>query len=464
MRDPAATTPAKDQAELRLAEVIGALSYALDLTEGQPPGHCIRGCWVGMQVGAELGLDTAELYDLYYTLLLKDAGCSSNAARLCQLYGADDRKTKHDVKFVDMQSLPALARFVWSHTGVDLGRATRFKLLFRLLTRGPKLANELVEARCERGASIAMDLGFSPGVATAIRCLDEHYNGKGRPCGLQGQAIPVASGIALLSQVVDVFHHAGSPAQATAEIKRRAGRWFDPMICEAFFAAAARPGFWEALLDESIGERVADLEPGARTIPLDEARLDAIAAGFGRVIDAKSPFTAGHSGRVAEYCRLMAEGLDLDENAQRTIHRAGLLHDIGKLGVSNSILDKPGKLDPAEWAAIQQHPLHTYEILSRIAPFRRWARLAGAHHERLDGRGYPWGLAGESIPLETRIITVADVFDAISADRPYRAAMPSEKVWQIIGEMRGEALDPDCVDALRRGLAAEDRERKLDVS
>jgi putative nucleotidyltransferase with HDIG domain len=126
---------------------------------------------------------------------------------------------------------------------------------------------------------------------------------------------------------------------------------------------------------------VLSLEPRAVSVPLDDDRLDAIAAGFGQVIDAKSPYTSGHSTRVAEYCAMMAQQLGLSEERQRWIRRAAMLHDIGKLGVSNQVLDKPGKLDDEEWAQVRQHPVHTFEILSRIAPFRELARVAGAHHE-----------------------------------------------------------------------------------
>jgi HD-GYP domain-containing protein (c-di-GMP phosphodiesterase class II) len=148
----------------------------------------------------------------------------------------------------------------------------------------------------------------------------------------------------------------------------------------------------------------------------------------------------------------------LSPERRRWLKRAALLHDIGKLGVSNSILDKPGKLDPDEWAAMQMHAAYTETILSRISAFGDLAAVAGAHHERLDGKGYPRGLTGEQIALETRIITAADIFDALSADRPYRAAMPVTKALAIMAEMVGAAIDVECFAALRRAIA------RLDVT
>ncbi|MFZ0844606.1 MAG: HD domain-containing phosphohydrolase, partial [Pseudolabrys sp.] len=132
---------------------------------------------------------------------------------------------------------------------------------------------------------------------------------------------------------------------------------------------------------------------------------------------------------------------------------AALLHDIGKLGVSNTILDKPGKLDANEWIAIKLHPLYSEQILARIAAFSDLATVAGAHHERLDGKGYPHGLSGYQIVLETRIITVADIFDALTAERPYRAAMPVSKAFEIMAGDVGTAIDAECFAALRRAMA-----------
>ena len=137
---------------MRLADVIGALSYALDLTEGQPQGHSLRCAWIGMHVGIQLGMPPEALSDLYYTLLLKDAGCSSNAARLWALYGGDERQIKHDFKTVDAHSLLKLGQFVLRHTGPGEPLRRRAQRLFTLARHGDEFADELVQTRCERGA------------------------------------------------------------------------------------------------------------------------------------------------------------------------------------------------------------------------------------------------------------------------------------------------------------------------
>lgn len=435
---------------LRLSEIIGALSYALDLTEGQPPGHCLRACWIGMHIGQRLGLAPAAMSDLFYTLLLKDTGCSSNAARLWELYGGDELQTKHDFKLVDSQSLLQLARFVLRHAGPGEALRARVRRLLHLYRNGEALATELVHTRCERGADIVRRLGFGAAVSASIFSLDEHWNGRGRPEGLSGEAIPIHARIALLAQVVDVFHTAGGADAAIAQVRRRMGSWFDPQVCAAFFSAANSRSFWRELQGEGIEARVMALEPASLAIRIDEPRLDSIAEAFADIIDAKSNFTYGHSQRVARYADAVALELGMGTERRRWLHRGALLHDMGKLGVSNAILDKPGSLDAHEWEAVKRHARFTEDILQRVRIFEELAGIAGAHHERPDGKGYPKRLAGDAIALETRIITAADIFDAITAARPYRGAIPVEQALALMERERGTAIDGGCLDALKR--------------
>lgn len=440
-----------DGPELRLSELLGALSHALDITEGQPEGHCVRACWIAVALGREIGLPDAELWELYYTVLLKDLGCSSNAARICQLYLTDDVSFKRDFKTVG-ESLPQVLRFVLAHTGLKAGLAERFRAILNIVGNGGRFARELIETRCQRGAEIARQLRFSEAVASGIASLDEHWDGCGKPLGLKDEAIPVYSRIALLAQVADVFATGAGPAAAAAEVARRAGTWFDPALAAAFARIAARPDFWTGLFSPDIDRRLFALEPARFVVMLDEDHLDDIAAAFARVVDSKSPYTAGHSSRVALFTDTIAEAQGIPAPQRRRLGRAALLHDVGKLGVSNSVLDKPGKLDATEWDAIRLHPVHSETILSRISAFADIARIGGAHHERLDGKGYPRGLSAENICPATRIVTTADIFDALTAERPYRAALPVGEALAIMDRDVGTAIDPDCFAALRTGL------------
>ncbi|MEW6415148.1 MAG: HD-GYP domain-containing protein [Pseudomonadota bacterium] len=443
--------PAAKQ-ELSLSAIIGALSYALDLTEGLPAGHSLRCCWIGIHVGEQLGMDNEALSHLYYTLLLKDAGCSSNAARLFELYGTDDHQVKRDFKQVDTDSMLRLGRFVLSHVGVGKSLHERVSRILKLAQNGEEFATELITTRCERGARISLQLGFDEEVAAGIRCLDEHWNGRGKPARLAGEAIPLASRIALLAQVVEVFHSAEGQAHVVKEVRRRAGSWFDPAVVDAFLQAQQEPGFWEGLDDTGLQSRIAAIEPASKVVRIDEDRLDTIAEAFAQVVDAKSHYTYGHSARVATYTEAVATRLALPAGRVRWLRRGALLHDIGKLGVSNAVLDKPGRLEADEWAHVQAHATYSEQILSRLDIFSELAFVAAAHHERLDGKGYPRGIAADQIPLETRIITVADIFDAITAERPYRGPIPVVDAIAMMEKERGAAIDGGCLDALKQAL------------
>ncbi|QJC56351.1 3'3'-cGAMP-specific phosphodiesterase 3 [Polaromonas vacuolata] len=437
--------------ELKLSEIIAALSQALDMTEGQPEGHCVRCCWIGMHVAREIGMSEAEQWELYYTLLLKDLGCSSNAARICALYLTDDLAFKRDFKFVG-DSFPQVVRFVLKHTGLQAGLSERFRSVLNIFKNGSEYSQELIQTRCQRGADIARLLRFPEAVANGIYSLDEHWNGQGKPDQLAGQAIPIYSRIALLAQVVDVFNVSGGQSAAIDEVRRRSGQWFSPELVTAMENLTTNTSFWTMLSSTALNDAVEALEPASFIVPLDEDYLDDIATAFGQVVDSKSPFTSGHSSRVALYTDLISEELGLDPDRRRWLKRAALLHDVGKLGVSNSVLDKAGKLDKDEWAAVKEHAALTEKILSKIKAFGELAKVAGAHHERLDGNGYPNGLSAVDISLETRIITIADIFDAITADRPYRGAIPIPVTLTMMEKTVGTAIDADCFEALKRAI------------
>jgi HD-GYP domain-containing protein (c-di-GMP phosphodiesterase class II) len=435
------------EAMLPVAELVGAFTYALDMTEGQPPGHSLRACYIATRVAQALGIKGEPLGSVYYAALLKDLGCSSNAARLHELYKSDDIAFKHAFKFVE-PGLPATLRFVFDKTAAGAPLRQRVAAIARILRNGDAIAQEMIVTRCTRGSDIARDLGFGEAVCEGIYHLDEHWDGGGRPGHLAGQAIPLPARLALLAQIADVFLQAGGPEAAKFEVARRAGSWLDPELAAAFVRLGEDPGLWRALASPALEATVAALAP-AEERAVDDAFLDSITAAFGKVIDAKSPFTAGHSSRVAELAQGMGAHFDMLPARLAQLRRAAALHDVGKLGVSSAILEKPGKLDDLEWVQMREHAAHTRTILGRIGPLAALAELAAAHHERLDGAGYPLGLDERTLSRETRIITLCDFYDALTADRPYRAAMPRSKALAIMESEVGKAVDGACFEALR---------------
>src|SRR3954453_556669 len=231
---------------VRLSSVIAAMSFALDLTEGEPAGHAARACQIGMGLAHALGLDAAAHSRLFYALLLKDAGCSANSARMAALFGADDHLAKRSSKRIDWSGrVPAL---VWSlRTVAPGGSARRRADRLWAIKREGQVTRELMSARCDGGAEIALMLGFEDETAEAIRALDEHWDGGGQPRGLRGEQIPLLGRILCLAQTVDIFHGEGGINAAWHVARRRRGSWFDPALVDALATTRADRAFWDSL-------------------------------------------------------------------------------------------------------------------------------------------------------------------------------------------------------------------------
>lgn len=441
---------------VRYSEVISALSYVLDMVEGQSQGHIIRTCFIGMTVARRLGLSDERRSALFYALLMKDAGCSSNSSKMTALFDADDFEAKRKVKTVNWSRLPQAALYTASTVSADRPLWTKARKFLDVGLKGQKAARELIHIRCERGAEISRLIGFPEETAQAIRNLDEHWDGAGHPDGLKGEEIPLLARICGLAQTAEVFYISYGPERTVEIAEKRRGTWFDPDLVDIFLAEAREGSMWDSLSREDLPQEIQRLEPEDQALAATTERLDLTARAFARIIDAKSPFTYDHSERVAENAVKISEHMDLPKPAVNDQLRAGLLHDIGKLGISNRILDKPGKLTDEEFAQIKKHPALTYDILSRVTPFESILERTANHHEKLDGSGYPRGLTGEELDLPSRILTVADIFDALASDRPYRAGMPMEKVLGILNEESGEKLCPESVTAVNE-LVSEGR-------
>ena len=440
--------------DLRLSELIGALSFALDITEGQPAGHAARSCVIGVRFANHLELSEAERFSLFYALLLKDCGCSSIGSQVAELYGHDDQAVKSTLRAIDHRKPIAVLGHAIRNTEPGGGPVARARRFAGLLRNGASSARELNTIRCDRGADIARMVGLDERGVDGIRSINEHWDGGGIPEGIAGEAIPLLARIMGIAQAVEVELTRGGAEHALEVLGSRAGTWFDPWLVADLVLAASAPGFWEGLDGEGdVHAVLAPLEPGDRLIVADDTRLDRVAEAFARVIDAKSPYTARHSDGVARFAVLIAERLGFDPRDVRDLRRAGLLHDIGKLGVSSRILDKPGKLDEDEWKQMRRHPELTARILGQVEQLRDLAAMAAAHHERLDGRGYHLGLTAGQLSPSARVLAVADVAEALSADRPYRAGLAPDVVLDIIGKDAGTALDADAFVALREAWA-----------
>jgi putative nucleotidyltransferase with HDIG domain len=214
-------------------------------------------------------------------------------------------------------------------------------------------------------------------------------------------------------------------------------------------------------ITRDLTERIqAELDRQEVLIRLGQA-YEATLQGWARALEMREHETANHSRRVVEYSIRMAVELGIKGSQLVNIRRGALLHDIGKMGVPDSILLKPGSLTPEEWAIMRQHTVFAKTMLSEIEYLRPCITIPYHHHEKWDGSGYPLGLAGEKIPLEARLFAVIDVYDALTHDRPYRLAWTREKAASYLLEQKGSHFDPQVVDLFLKVLDRDEKENNI---
>jgi putative nucleotidyltransferase with HDIG domain len=433
-----------DVTHVSLSEVLAAMSRALDLTEGRMEGHTVRTCIIGMRIAGELDLSAFDKVALYGALLLKDSGVGG----VTKLYDLVASEAPEHKPLIGLSSLPQKTKDAFANATLA-GRDAindRFSLLLGRKSR--RLASlPVVQSRGERGERMALRMGFSTATADAVRCIDEHWDGSG-PDGRLEHEIPLFSRIILLAQTVDAFVTQRGVPLAMRMTRERSGQWFDPNLVRIVRSWREEIDWWHSLMSPDATAAAIAAEPQQHTRFVDDKGLDEVAKAFAEIIDSKSPFTYQHSTNVAKYARATAFELSFEKKEVRLLNRAALLHDVGKLGVSTTILNKNGPLTPEERADMQRHALYTWEILKNVSAFAGFARTAALHHEKLDGSGYPWGVSGSDLDIPARILCVADMYEALTANRPYRAGLTRDAALRIIHSEAGRLLCPLATEAL----------------
>lgn len=412
------------------------MSRALDITEGQSVGHTVRSTIIGMRIAAELDLSAFDRVALYGALLLKDSG-SSGHSRVTEVVDEQGERPRR----ISLSPAHAL-------TALKSVRSESLRAMTSLFRRSGRGVMHGMLTRAERGESIALRIGFSTATADAIRHIDEHWDGTGLPDGKIGHEIPLFSRIILVAQTLDAFNTQRGLAAAMRMARERSGTWFDPQLVRIARSFREDVSWWEALQSPDATAMAVAVEPQQHTRFVDERGLDEVAGAFAEIIDAKSSFTWQHSTNVAKYARATAYELGFEKRDVAVLNRAALLHDVGKLGISSGILEKAGPMTDDERAEMQRHPMYTWEILQRVSAFAGFARTAALHHEKLDGTGYPWGVRGEDLDIASRILCVADIYEALTANRPYRAGLSREAALKIIRSGSGKHVCPMATEAL----------------
>jgi HD-GYP domain-containing protein (c-di-GMP phosphodiesterase class II) len=428
---------------VRLADLLAAVSVATDLGMGQEPEKAIRACLVATALARRMGTPETEVSDVYYTALLRHLGCTATAHEEAHL-GGDElavRPAAERADFGNPREAVALLLQMGRGTGVE-----RVRYLTRALRAGKEGDHAILTAVCEVGARLAERLGLGPGVRDGLYQAFERWDGKGTPQGLATEGICLPARLAEVAHQAVIFDRLGGPEAAVAVVRRRAGGWFDPGVAEAFARSGA--DILEETRSRDVWEAVLEAEP-APPRAIGREGLDGLARALADMVDLKSPFLLGHSSEVAVLSERAAVALGLDPEAVTDLRRAALLHDLGRVAVSNRIWEKPAALSTTEWERVRLHPYQTERILARSRVLEPLARTAGMHHERQDGSGYHRGTSGAQVPAAARVLAAADAFQAMTQDRPHRPGMAPEAATAALAEQaRAGRLDPEGVRAV----------------
>jgi HD-GYP domain-containing protein (c-di-GMP phosphodiesterase class II) len=433
-----------ERSSVRLAELVAALSLGIDLGFGQPMEHVLRQCLIATRLAERVGLDDEERAGVYYTSLLINVGCHTDAHEQAKWFGDDIqmKSAKYDYEAKSFRGAVSMLRqigggqspFQRVRTGVDFARRGRHDVVGMIVQHG-RMAQKLAE-----------ELGLSDEVCTGLVTAYEQWDGKGWPGELAGDAIPIASRLALMAEHLEVAQRVHGVDGARSLAKRRAGSQFDPTLVDCLDADA------DAILGDlatvETWSAVIDAEPSL-TVVLPDRDFDAALLAIANFIDLKSPYTLGHSRAVADLAAAGATELGLDPDEVRAVERAGLVHGFGRLGVSNAIWDKAGPLAAGERERVRLQPYLTGRMVQQSAALAPLGALAIQHRERLDGSGYPRGLSGAAISRPARVLAVADAYQSMREARPYRPPRaPEDAAAELKADVKAGRLDADAVDAV----------------
>jgi HD-GYP domain-containing protein (c-di-GMP phosphodiesterase class II) len=438
---------------------VATLSLGTDLGMAQPMEHVLRQSLIAMRLAERLGLDQSERVVVYYVGLLAWVGCHVDAYEQAKWFG-DDTVFKNDARHVDMGRPLLAGAFVLGHLGSTRPLIQRARTGIAFLGDGRRAVQDMVQNHWAATNELAAGLELGDAVRDSLYQTFERWDGKGAPAEARGAQIRVAARLVNLADVVEVFHRAGGIEAAVAVARERSGTQFDPDLVDVFCAEA--PSLFAELDAATSWDAVIAAEP-ALALVLSDEQLDASLEAVADFVDIKSPWTIGHSRGVAELASGAARGLGLSDDDVVLVRRAGLVHDLGRLGVSNAIWDKRGPLSAPELERVRLHPYLTERMLVSSAGLAPLGAIAVQHHERLDGSGYPRGLTGSAMTLPGKLLATADAYHAMTEARPHRPALPSP---QAAAELRAGVsqarFEADTVDAVLRAAGhAVKRRRNL---
>ncbi len=403
------------QPMVSLLRIAATLSSTLTLVIPQMMNHNRQVAFIAYMIGQELGMSLERRKELFLAAVLHDIGAFSHQEQLDNLSFEIDRPNRHsEVGYRMLLEFPPFA---------EIAEIVRFHHLRWEYGKGQVFAQELV-----------------PEASHILHLADRI-------------AVSLPKQDAVL----------GAAKRIAANIAEHSGGWFKPELVEAFLRLAEQEHFWLDATSAHPTETLLEIVNGDM-VEFDLDVMQGLTQIFSQLIDYRSPFTATHSAGVAASAECLAGFAGFCGKELVMMRMAGHLHDLGKVTVPTGILEKNGKLDAEEWDIMRAHTFHGFRTLQKI-PILETINIWGSlHHEKLDGSGYPFHLKGDELPLGSRIMAVADIFAALTEDRPYRQGMQPQKALAIISEMAAYGkLDAHVVAILKDNLSEIDFRRKAAV-
>jgi HD-GYP domain-containing protein (c-di-GMP phosphodiesterase class II) len=432
-----------DRQPVRLAELVAALSLGIDLGFGQPMEHVLRQCLIALRLAERIGLDEDSRAVVYYTALLVSVGCHTDAHEQAKWFGDDIA-----LKSIKYEHGPGRRAVAASMRMIGSGNPPlhRFRIGLEFALSGRREVDDMINHHAALAVSLAEQLGLSDAVLEAVGCAYEQWDGRGWPGQRAGADVPLAARLAGVADFVEVAYRMGGVDAARDVARRRSGKQFDPSLSEVIvdegemiLAGLDDLGTWDAVIDA---------EP-ALAVAVDPAHFDEALRAVANFVDLKSPYSLGHAGAVADLTGDAGRRLGMSDDDASTLWRAGLVHGLGRLGVSNAIWDKPGPLGAGEWERVRLHPYLTERMLQQSQSLAPLGAIAVQLRERLDGSGYPRGLSGTAVSPPARVLGAADAYQAMREPRPYRPPLSADlAATELRAEVRAGRMDSEAVDAV----------------
>ena len=441
--DSAASVKRTMSDRLRLADLLSGFSIISDLGYGLPIDTALRSCLIGTVLARRMDLPDREVADVFYVSLLFHVGCVAYAHETFERFG-DDQAVRRAAVETDLTDVRDIFTTLIPGATRDLPPTARLRGAVRMAMTGRAFGKAHDQASCEVARSLSRRLGLPDSVGNSLYDIHEWWNGAGAR-SLRGEHIARPARIARVATETSELLGLGL-GDVVGALRRRARKTLDPAVVAHL--ASASEAIIVAATSGDPRVQVLDAEPSP-VVEIGEADLPRVARAFGELVDLKNPFTHGHAANVTRLSLTTAQRLGLDHRTARCLEIAAYLHDVGRIGVSNRIWAKAGPLTTAEWEQVHLHAYHSERILGSTAAFRPMARIAGMHHERIDGSGYHRGCRGKDIDVATRVLGCADAFEAMTHRRPYRAALePTRARDELIREARAARLDTEVVAAV----------------